>query len=146
MLEKGFAVPDLLQPALPAPASWFPLPFGWLILGILTCASLALYLLFYLASWRRNRWRREAFSAMQRAQNVDSWLCLIKRVLLIHQPRAAISRDNAPESILRYVPVDEDLRHLLCSKYCQVENQLDDNQTVRLRTQLTHWLEGLPNV
>lgn len=35
MLEKGFTVPNLAEPALPGSPSWFPLPPGWIVLGIL---------------------------------------------------------------------------------------------------------------
>lgn len=146
MLEKGFAVPELLEPSLPASFSWLPLPSGWLILGAVLLAALALFLLFLAARWRRNRWRREAHAALQDIQTADDWLSLIKRILLIHHPREVLSREVAPEALLHPVPLDNDLRRTLCAKYCQADNHLDDSQTIRLREQLSRWLEGLPDV
>ncbi|HAT1610744.1 TPA: DUF4381 domain-containing protein [Raoultella planticola] len=146
MLEKSFAVPDLIQPALPPQVSWFPLPEGWLVSGAILAIILSLLIFFRIARWRRNLWRREAYALIQENMNVDSWLQLIKRILLIHLPRSVVSKDMAPVSFLRHVPVDDDLSILLNSKYCQRDNFLDDNQASRLRTQIMCWLEDLPDV
>jgi hypothetical protein len=146
MLERGFAVPDLALPALPPPVSWFPLPAGWWVSGILLVVALNLFVIFRIARWRRNIWRREAYKAIQRNLYVDDWLCLIKRILLIHLPRESVSRKISPASFLRYVPIDDDLRLLLSTKYCQRDNDLDDDQALRLRSQVFNWLKGLPDV
>ncbi len=45
MLEKGFTVPDLAEPALPAAPSWFPLPAGWLVLGVMLLVALLIFTL-----------------------------------------------------------------------------------------------------
>ncbi len=146
MLEKGFSVPDLLQPALPAPPSWFPLPVGWSVLGALLLLALLIFSLFRLARWRRNRWRREARAALQHDWPVDDWLTLVKRILLVHRPRKNVSEEFSPQALLATIPVDDDLRRLLCEKYCRADNTLDAGQTQRLRSQLRRWLEALPNV
>ena len=44
MFEKGYAVPELLTPALPPAPSWFPLPIGWLILLAIVVGLAALFL------------------------------------------------------------------------------------------------------
>lgn len=146
MLEKGYSVPELLQPALPQTISWFPLPPGWLVLGIVLLIALLIFLLFRLGRWRRNLWRRQALASLQQPHNADSWLALIKRILLMHQPRAAISHTVQPEVFLTQVEIDSDLRQALNEKYCQRDNELDARQNARLQTQLKAWLEKLPYV
>ncbi|MFP2515687.1 DUF4381 domain-containing protein [Buttiauxella agrestis] len=146
MLEKGFSVPELLNPALPRSISWFPLPPGWFVLGGVLLIALIIFGLFRLARWRRNVWRREALAALQQPHSADSWLELIKRILLMHQPRSQISHTLSPEQLLQHVEIDADLRQQLSTKYCQPDNQLEANQNARLQTQLKHWLEKLPYV
>ena len=146
MLEKGFTVPVLLHPALPPSASWFPLPPGWLVLGALLLAALAIYLFFRLVRWRRNRWRREAQTAFALPHSVDVWMALIKQIHLVHQPRKEVSHRLTPESLLDQLPLDADLKQTLCLKYCQRDNRLGSEQTSRLRQQLTRWLKELPDV
>jgi len=146
MLEKGFSVPELLSPALPQSLSWFPLPPGWFVLGGVLLIALIILGLFRLARWRRNVWRREALASLQQPHSADSWLELIKRILLMHQPRSLISHTLSPEQLLQQVEIDTDLRQQLSAKYCQPDNQLDANQNARLQTQLKNWLEKLPYV
>ncbi|HAT1622026.1 TPA: DUF4381 family protein [Raoultella planticola] len=146
MLEKGFTVPALSTPALPPSPSWFPLPPGWLVLGSLLLAVLAVYLFFRMARWRRNRWRREALSVVETSHGVDDWVNLIKQVLLVHQPRATVSQLLTAESLLGQVPLDRDLSELMCARYCQRENQLAADDESRLRARLTQWLQELPDV
>lgn len=146
MLEKGFTVPELLQPALPQAFTWFPLPPGWWVLGGSLLAMILVVVVFRLARWRRNVWRRQAHTALLQTHNVDDWLTLIKRLLLMHHPREQVSQDLTPEQVLQRVPLDDDLRRLLSEKYCQLDNQLEDGQSLRLQSQLRRWLEGLPYV
>lgn len=146
MLEKGFTVPELDLPALPQAVSWFPLPPGWLYLGAIILAIVFIALFLWFARWRRNLWRRQAQALLKQPHNADSWLTLIKRVLLTHQPRSDISRERLPEQLLRAVPVDEDLRQQLSARYCQPDNELDEHDDARLRVQLSRWIEGLPHV
>ena len=146
MLEKGFSVPDLINPALPPSISWLPLPPGWFVSGGLLLIALLIFLLFRLARWRRNLWRREALAALQLPHSVDSWLELIKRILLMHQPRTLVSHTLSPEQLLQQVEIDHDLRQQLSDKYCRPDNQLDASQAARLQTQLKNWLEKLPYV
>ncbi|WP_449544548.1 DUF4381 family protein [Lelliottia amnigena] len=146
MLEKGFSVPELAVPALPQGFAWFPLPPGWWITGAVVLIALLLFLLFRLARWRRNAWRREALASLQHAHSVDGWLELIKRILLMHQPRAVVSQTRSPEQLLQQVDIDPDLRQQLNAKYCQADNQLDASHTARLQAQLKKWLEKLPYV
>lgn len=146
MLEKGFSVPELAVPALPQSISWFPLPSGWWVTGGIVLIALLLFALFRFARWRRNAWRREALASLQHAHSVDSWLELIKRILLMHQPRAAVSQMQTAEKLLQQVAIDADLRQVLNDKYCQPDNQLDASHTARLQVQLKHWLEKLPYV
>lgn len=146
MLEKGYSVPELLQPALPQTISWFPLPPGWLALGIVLLIAILIFLLFRLGRWRRNLWRRQALASLQQPHNADGWLALIKRILLMHQPRAAVSHTVRPEAFLTQVEIDNDLRQALNEKYCQRDNELDARQNARLQSQLQAWLEKLPYV
>lgn len=146
MLEKGFSVPELAVPALPQSISWFPLPPGWWVTGGVLLAALVVYGMFRLARWRRNAWRRDALAALQQIHSVDSGFELIKRTLLIHQPRAVVSQTRSPEQLLRLVDIAPDLREQLIAKYCQPDNQLDATDTARLQAQLKHWLEALPHV
>lgn len=146
MLEKGFTVPLLLQPALPQAFSWFPLPAGWFVLAGGLLIAILLAALFRIARFRRNVWRRQAYSALRQTTYVDDWLALIKRILLMHHPREQISQDLTPQQLLRHVPLDDDLRCALSAKYCQPDNQLDERQSLRLKSQLRRWLEGLPYV
>lgn len=146
MLEKGFTVPALSQPALPPSPSWFPLPPGWLLLGALLFAVAALYLFFRYARWRRNRWRRDALASLPASHSVDSWLSLIKQVLLVHQPRATVSHSLTADALLQNVPLENDLRQQMCAKYCQRDNHLEAAAESRLRLQLAKWLKELPDV
>ncbi|EMD3084805.1 DUF4381 domain-containing protein [Salmonella enterica] len=146
MLEKGFTVPELAEPALPDSPSWFPLPSGWFVLGGVILIVLLIFFIIHLARWRRNLWRRQALTALAQPQTVDSWLMLMKRVLLVHRPREQVSGALDPAQWLQHVPLDDMLRQHLCERYCQPENQLSDADTVRLRMQLRTWLEGLPHV
>ncbi|MCT4714255.1 DUF4381 domain-containing protein [Enterobacteriaceae bacterium H18W14] len=146
MLEKGFSVPELLQPALPQSPSWFPLPPGWFVLAAVLLIALLLFVLFRFARRRRNLWHRQAQAALQQPHSVDSWLALIKRILLMHQPRADVSRLLTPEQLLEQVNIDNDLRRQLSEKYCQPDNQLDASHNARLSAQLKSWLEKLPYV
>ncbi|HDT1382849.1 DUF4381 family protein [Klebsiella aerogenes] len=146
MFEKGYAVPDLLTPALPPAPSWFPLPIGWLILLAIAASLAALLLLIRYARWRRNRWRREALLALNHQHTADSWMQLIKRVQLVHQPRRTVSQTLAPEAVLASLTLDTDLRDQLISRYCRADNALNDQQTARLRAQLAQWLKELPHV
>lgn len=146
MLEKGFTVPELAHPALPPTPSWFPLPSGWLISGALLLIGLSIYLFFRYARWRRNRWRRDAQAVLPASHSVDVWLSLIKQVLLVHQPRAAISQHFTAESLLQHVPLEHDIHQQLCARYCQRDNHLDAGLESRLRLQLAKWLKELPDV
>lgn len=146
MLEKGFSVPELAVPALPQSMSWFPLPPGWWLTGGVLLIVLLVLALFRYARWRRNAWRREALAALQHPHSVDDWLALIKRILLMHQPRTAISQTLSPEQLLQQVAIDDDLRQQLNDKYCQPDNQLNASHSARLQVQLKHWLEKLPYV
>ncbi|WP_144838866.1 DUF4381 family protein [Leclercia adecarboxylata] len=146
MLEKGFTVPDLLQPPLPDAISWFPLPVGWSVLGAVLGLFLLLALLFRAARWRRNRWRRQAQAAIDATETVDRSLALIKQIQLVHQPRKQVSMQVSPAMLLQSVPLDADLRQALCDKYCQPDNQLKPGELQRLRLQLSRWLGELPDV
>lgn len=146
MLEKGFSVPELAVPALPQGISWIPLPPGWWVTGGVVLIALLLFTLFRLARWRRNAWRREARASLQQPHSVDGWLELIKRILLMHQPRASVSNAITPEQLLQKVDIDDDLRQQLSVRYCQPDNQLDAGRTARLQLQLKNWLEKLPYV
>lgn len=146
MLEKGFTVPELAEPALPDSPSWFPLPPGWFALGGVILIVLLIFFIICLARWRRNLWRRQALTALTQPQTVDSWLLLMKRFLLVHQPRKQMSGALDPAQWLQHVPLDDAMRQHLCERYCQPENQLSDADTARLRMQLRTWLERLPHV
>ncbi|MGB9097272.1 DUF4381 domain-containing protein [Erwinia sp.] len=146
MLAKGFSVPELHPPALPAEISWLPLPPGWYVLGALIIAALLVFLGSRLLRWRRNAWRREARRCIQQQQNADGWLEVIKRILLVHHPRDEISDLDRPESLLASLPLDEPARQALIDRYCQRENQLEPQQNARLQQQLSRWLETLPDV
>ncbi|WP_422731057.1 DUF4381 family protein [Leclercia pneumoniae] len=146
MLEKGFTVPDLLQPPLPDAVSWFPLPVGWCVLGVVLALFVLLFILFRAARWRRNRWRRQAQAAIDTTGSVDRSLALIKQIQLVHQPRKQVSEQVSPAILLQSVPLDADLRQALCDKYCQPDNQLEPGELQRLRLQLSRWLGELPDV
>lgn len=146
MLEKGFSVPELLHPALPAGASFFPLPSGWYALVFILGAAILLLVFFRIARWRRNLWRRQAVAQLQIKHNADGWLTLIKRILLMTHSRKEISVLRTPEQLLASVPIDEDLRQQLCEKYCQHNSGLDEISNRLLSKQLTRWLHGLPYV
>lgn len=146
MLAKGFSVPDLHHPALPAAFSWFPLPPGWTVLGIIVATGLLLYLFLRFARWRRNLWRREARKSIANEQTADGWMKTIKRILLIQSSREEISQLTSPGELLAEVPLDEPLRKALASQYCQPDNQLAPQLNVRLQQQMIRWLEALPDV
>lgn len=146
MLEKGFSIPELAEPLLPASPSWFPLPPGWFILSGVILAALLIFAVIRLARWRRNLWRRQALDAITQPHSVDSWIVLIKRILLVHHSRQAISASLDPARLLSEVPLDRDIRDQLCLRYCQPENDLSERETLRLRQQLRTWIEGLPYV
>ena len=146
MLEKGFSIPELAEPLLPAPPSWFPLPPGWFILGGVLLVALLIFAVIRLARWRRNLWRRQALAAITQSHSVDSWIVLIKRILLVHHSRQTVSASLDPALFLAEVPLDRDIRDQLCLRYCQPENDLNERETLRLRQQLRTWIEGLPYV
>lgn len=146
MLAKGFSVPDLAHPALPAAIPWLPLPPGWIVLGALLFAALLLWFCLRLLRWRRNWWRREARRHIRQEQSADGWLAVIKRILLVHHPRDDISTLDRPEALLARLPLDESDRQLLIGRYCQRDNRLEPDQNARLQQQLSRWLETLPDV
>lgn len=146
MLAKGFSVPDLQHPPLPAAPGWLPLPPGWIVLALVCLAVLLGWLLLRLARFRRNRWRREARQAMASIHTADDWLLLIKRVLLVHHTRRDVSQWQTPQHLLQQLPLDESARAQLSQRYCQRDTQLDAELNQRLRQQIRQWLEGLPDV
>lgn len=146
MLAKGFSVPTLQHPELPSAVSWFPLPEGWWWLLSVVLICLMAFLLVRAARWYRNRWRREARTLLHRVEDADSWLNLIKRIQLVHHPRALISEQSEPESILAELPLTETLRQQLCRRYCQADNHLSSADNQQLRQQIQRWLEALPDV
>ena len=146
MLEKGFRVPELAEPVLPESPSWFPLPPGWFVLGGIILVVLMIFLILRLARWQRNLWLRQALAALAQPQTVDSWLLLMKRILLVHQSREQVSGALDPAQWLQVVPLDDALRQRLCERYCQPDNQLSDVDTALLCIQLRTWLKGLPHV
>ncbi|HHU0708988.1 TPA: hypothetical protein ACT92A_000954 [Enterobacter hormaechei subsp. hormaechei] len=91
-------------------------------------------------------WRRQALEAITQSHSVDSWLVLIKRILLVHHARQTISAYLDPALWLSDLPLDADIRDQLCQRYCQPENHLSEEETFRLRQQLRSWIEGLPYV
>lgn len=145
MLEKGFSVPPLLQPDLPPAVSWLPLPAGWWWLAGALAALLVLLALWRTARWRRNRWRREARQVLRHDNSIDSWLRLIKRVRLVHQPRAQVSELSLSQ-LLQELPLDAATYQRLFDGYCQPDNSLSPDEMQRLRSQLRRWLEALPDV
>ncbi|HHK9527769.1 TPA: DUF4381 domain-containing protein [Enterobacter hormaechei] len=146
MLEKGFSIPALAEPILPEPPSWLPLPPGWLVMSGVLLIALLVFALIRLARWRRDLWRRQALEAITQSHSVDSWLVLIKRILLVHHARQTISAYLDPALWLSDLPIDADIRDQLCQRYCQPENHLSEEETFRLRQQLRSWIEGLPYV
>ncbi len=122
MFEKGYAVPELLTPALP-PRPQLVSATNRLADSARDCRRpAALFLLIRYARWRRNRWRREALLALNHPHTVDSWMQLIKRVQLVHQPRQMVSQTLAPEAVLASLTLDADLRDLLIARYCRADN------------------------
>ncbi|WP_349922129.1 DUF4381 domain-containing protein [Aeromonas veronii] len=146
MLEKGFTVPALLDPALPAGFSWWPSAPGWTWLATLLLLLAAGMAIARLAHWRRNRWRREAQSQLNTLQDADAWLSLIKQISLVHRPRKEVAQAVTPDALLQAVPLDETSRTLLCERYCRPDNRLTPEQNARLAAQLATWLETLPHV
>lgn len=146
MLAKGFSVPELNHPTLPAEIPWFPLPPGWYVLGALLTAAVLVFIFLRFVRWRRNLWRREARHSIRKEQSADGWLEVIKRILLVHHPRQEITGLNSPGQILATLPLDEPIRQALLSRYCQADNQLESQQNARLQQQLSRWLETLPDV
>ncbi|WP_343550349.1 DUF4381 family protein [Pantoea sp.] len=146
MLAKGFSTPELAHPALPGKVSWFPLPPGWTLLGVLLLIAIIIGALLLLARYRRDRWRREARKQLARQQQVDGWLLLIKQVLLVQHSRAEVSQWQTPQQLLAHTSLDDEVRNLMCRRYCQPDNQLDAETNQRVAGQMRHWLESLPHV
>jgi hypothetical protein len=146
MLAKGFSVPELLHPPLPAAPAWWPLPPGWIVLAAIVAVLTCGWLLLRLARYRRNRWRRDARTAMSAMQSADDWLLLIKRVLLVHHARPEVSQWQTPQQLLQQLPLDEPLRRQLSQRYCQPDTALEPALNQQLHQQVNRWLEGLPDV
>lgn len=146
MLEKGFTVPELLHPPLPASVSWLPQTPGWYLLAALLLLGGLVMLINRLARWRRNLWRREASQLLPTLGDADGWITMIKRILLMHRPRADIAQSLSPVQLLDSVTIDEALRSLLCERYCQQDNQLSAEQNARLAQQVSAWIGSLPHV
>lgn len=145
MLAKGFSTPALDHPALPDSPSWFPLPVGWTVLGVIALIALTGAMLVLFSRWRRNRWRREACRMLSQ-QKVDDWMVLIKRVLLVQYSRETVSQWQSPELLLAQTPLDDELRAQMCRHYCQPDNRLDAATNALVAAQIRHWLETLPHV
>lgn len=145
MLAKGFSAPELGHPALPESPSWFPLPTGWEVLGVILLMALLGAVLVLTARYRRNRWRREARKLLTQ-QDVDGWMAMIKRVLLVQHSREAVSQWHSPEQLLAQTSLDAELRAQMCRRYCQSENRLDAATNARVAAQIRRWLENLPHV
>lgn len=145
MLAKGFSTPDLGHPALPDSPSWFPLPVGWDVLGVIVLIALIAGVLVLAARWRRNRWRRDARKLLSE-QNVDGWMLMIKRVLLVQHSREVVSQWQTPAQLLEQTSLDAELRARMCRQYCQPDNQFDATTNARVAEQIGQWLERLPHV
>ncbi|ORM72136.1 DUF4381 family protein [Pantoea rwandensis] len=145
MLAKGFSTPELGHPALPSDPSWFPLPVGWEVLGVILSMLLLGTVLVFSARYRRNRWRREAQKLLPQ-QSVDDWMVMIKRVLLVQHSRETVSQWHTPEQLLAQTSLDAELQVQMCRRYCQPDNQLDTRTNAQVATQLRQWLESLPHV
>lgn len=146
MLAKGFSVPDLQHPALPAPPTWFPLPPGWSVLAVILFALLLIGISLRLMRYRRNRWRREARQQLAALHSADEWLWLIKRVLLVHHARADVSQWLTAQAILQQLPLDDASGQQLSQRYCQRDAMLEPELNQHIRQQVSQWLEGLPDV
>ena len=135
MLEKGFTVPELAEPVLPIHRHGFPCRRD----GSLWAASCPRDTGFSHLSRLQMAPQSVASSGpdgLTQPQTVDSWLLLMKRILLVHQPREQVSGALDPAQWLPSVPLDNALRQRLCERYCQPDNQLSDADTARLRVQL----------
>ncbi|MDI6957543.1 MULTISPECIES: DUF4381 family protein [unclassified Pantoea] len=146
MLEKGFSVPRLQNPALPTELSWLPLPEGWYWLAAILLMTASLWLLLRIARWRRNDWRRQATRQLAMLAGADQCLNWIKQVKLIHQPRITVSSQHYVIQLLHDLPLSSELVEKLNQRYCQRDDTLAPGELISLKQQLKRWLQGLPDV
>ena len=163
ILNKMFMVPkDLAELSDPQTISFIPVTPGWYwLFGILTVVIVALGVRHYQRK-RRDLWRREALTLLQDfevAGEVHNLPMLIKRVLLVHVPRAELSQASGNawlEQINRInsqlgvnqTPIDfvnGPAQHLADVAY-RTHHDIPDNELMALYSMVRQWIKELPYV
>ena len=128
----------------PQPPPWVPQTVGWYIVFALLLLLAAWGAWHLCASWRRNRYRREALKEMEHA-DISAIPVLLKRTALVAWPReevASLSGDAWLQFLAKHGPdssFDQDVgRRLLDLDYHG--SLLDPAEEVELRASATNWV------
>ena len=163
ILNKMFMVPrDLAELTDPQSMSFMPVTAGWYwLFSILTIAVIVLGFRHYYRK-RRDLWRREALSLLQDlevAGEVQNLPVLIKRVLLVHVPRAELSQASGSAWLKQVNRINSQLginqehidfvngptQHLADVAY-RVNHDIPDNELTALYSIVRQWIKELPHV
>ena len=163
ILNKMFMVPrDLAELTDPQSISYMPETSGWYwLFSILTVVVVVLGFRHYHRK-RRDLWRREALDLLQDlevAGEVHNLPVLIKRVLLVHVPRAELSQASGSAWLEQVNRINSKLgvnqaqidfvngptQHLADVAY-RVNHDIPENELTALYSIVRQWIKELPHV
>lgn len=142
-------LPDLAELAMPAPVSLFPQTLAWKLLLVAVVLALVLYLLMRYRRYVRRRWRRQAAALAQEAQtnaSSDAWFELIKRVCLVHRPRAEVAALTDAQALEPLQSLDESARQALLDSHHRPRMPLNPSVNEAVSQAFAIWLRSLPDV
>lgn len=145
----GIDLPNLAELALPTPISLFPQTLAWKLLFAALVVAVLLYALWCLRRHRRRRWRRQANSLAQAARasaSADDWFALIRRVCLVHLPRAQVAVLDDGQTLDRIPHLDASAREALLTAHHRRDPRLGEAANAALSQAFGRWLRELPDV
>lgn len=163
ILNKMFMVPkDLAELADPQSISFMPVTPGWYWLFSIVAIVLAVVAFRRYQQKRRDLWRREALSLLQDlevAGEVHHLPVLIKRVLLVHVPRAELSQASGSAWLEQVNRINQQLgvnqaridfvsgpaQHLADVAY-RSNLKIPESELTALFSMVRQWIKELPYV
>lgn len=114
------ALKSLKDIAVPAPVSWMPQTWGWLLLAVVVALTAALAFLAWLRRYRANAYRREALRLMEcidklmrdpstRAEGADQLAAVLKRAAVAGWGRAPVASLSGAAWV-RFLDDHDDMR------------------------------------
>lgn len=142
----GIELPDLTELDLPLSVSMFPQTLAWKVVLVLALVTVLLLVLLTYRRYVRLRWQRQALAlamAAQRSALIDDWFVLIKRVCLVHQPRAHVAALSDSALLAQLTQLDGDTRKAMVEGHHQRHERLSTPMNTAVAKAFTHWLKEL---